>query len=55
MLDALLSTGENDTGDNRSVIALNREVFRVLKEGGKYLIFSGCSFVAQQIHFLSLQ
>jgi len=41
MLDALLSTGENETFDNAAVIALNKEVFRVLKNGGKYLIISG--------------
>lgn len=41
MLDALLSHGRNETGDDEFVIALQREIFRVLKPGGKWLIVSG--------------
>lgn len=41
MLDAVLSHGEVETGDNDLVQRVNREVYRVLKDRGLYLIISG--------------
>lgn len=41
MLDAVLSHGDVETGDNLLVQRVNREVYRVLKEGSFYLIVSG--------------
>jgi predicted methyltransferase len=41
MLDAVLSHGEVETGDNEIVQQVNREIYRVLKPGGVWLVFSG--------------
>jgi SAM-dependent methyltransferase len=41
MLDAVLSHGEVETGDNDLVQRVNQEVYRVLKPNGVYLIISG--------------
>lgn len=41
MLDAVLSHGEDETGENEVVKAVIQEVYRVLKKGGQWLIFSG--------------
>lgn len=41
MLDAVLSHGEVETGENQVVKKVNSEVYRVLKDGGYYIIISG--------------
>lgn len=41
MLDAVLSHGEVETGESELVKQVNREVFRVLKPKGYYIVFSG--------------
>jgi len=41
MIDAVLSHGDVETGENEVVKQVNREVFRVLKDGGHYLVVSG--------------
>lgn len=38
--DALLSTGEDEEGTNETIQQMMREVYRVLKPGSKFLIFS---------------
>lgn len=41
MLDAVLSHGDIETGENEIVKLVVNEVYRVLKENGKWLIISG--------------
>lgn len=41
LLDAALSHGEIETGEDPNVKSILRELHRVLKDGGKYLLFSG--------------
>jgi SAM-dependent methyltransferase len=41
LLDAALSHGEDETGEDLNVQRIMRELHRVLKPNGKYLLFSG--------------
>lgn len=52
MLDAVLSHGEVETGESELVQKVNREVFRVLKTGGSYLVVSGMDHFITMPYFL---
>jgi len=52
MLDAVLSHGEVETGENELVKQVNREVFRVLKTSGYYIIISGMDSFLTMPYFL---
>ncbi len=40
-VDAFISNGKQETGENEGLNSLLKEVYRVLKPSGKYLIISG--------------
>ena len=52
MLDAVLSHGEVETGENELVKKVNSEVYRVLKTGGYYIIVSGMDSFLTMPYFL---
>lgn len=52
MLDAVLSHGEVETGESELVQKVNREVYRVLKTGGWYLVVSGMDHFITMPYFL---